>query len=482
MSLLMTDGYKFSMAEAGWPLRRETFYYAHRRGGPAFLPFDVKAELSKLVPEPTAEDYEYLAAHEYEMGAGFKAAMTPAPGTTLASVLTVEALPRGSWFLPGEPAFSVTGPSALVSWLEPLALALNYRIQIATLAKTDPTELAREVATVTCEAQRDIVRKTLDAVSVPAPPIAVDSEGYLARVKACADELVGIVGDPARIFEVGLRAATSVDQHRLALEACRAAGIARTSHVWAARELGMIPVGTMGHEHVQRFFSDEAAFRAMRDRRPGRSSYLLDTFDTIRSGIPAAFRVMQEDPSRGDSIRYDSGDKESQYRFAAEEAKRRGLQPIQILEDGFDAVQTRRFEVLRHEVGWGEDRQFYGYGGYLVARTSGSSLLRDRVAAVYKLCESAGAPTMKFGDERGAGKESVPGQPVVFRRVAGDGPVGLIGQRGEAPPAGYVLASGAERPEGWGPAEGGLAAPSERTKALVAEVRARAAAHRAGGA
>ena len=37
-SLLATDGYKFSMAEAGWPLRTETFYYSHRKGGPQVLP------------------------------------------------------------------------------------------------------------------------------------------------------------------------------------------------------------------------------------------------------------------------------------------------------------------------------------------------------------------------------------------------------------------------------------------------------------
>ena len=45
---------------------------------------------------------------------------------------------------------------------------------------------------------------------------------------------------------------------------------------------------------------------------------------------------------------------------------------------------------------------------------------------------------MKFGDEAGAGKESVPGHPVVFRRVHGDGPVGVIAQIDEAPPPGYA--------------------------------------------
>ncbi len=112
------------------------------------------------------------------------------------------------------------------------------------------------------------------------------------------------------------------------------AGIQRTSNVLLARTLGMIPVGTMGHEHVQRYGADEPAFRAMRERRPGRSSYLLDTYDTIRSGIPAALELIREDPGRGDSIRFDSGDKEKQYRPAVELAKSLGIRPVMILEDG----------------------------------------------------------------------------------------------------------------------------------------------------
>ncbi|WP_394826055.1 nicotinate phosphoribosyltransferase [Pendulispora albinea] len=440
MSLLRTDGYKFSMAEAGWPLRQETFYYAQRKGGAAILPFDVETELQKLMPMPTDDDYAYLAAHEYEMGAGFKAAVL------FRNQVVVRALPKGTWFLPREPVFSVTGPSALVSWLEPLALHLHYRIQLASLALTEPSALAAEVGTVTCEEQKDIVLSTLDSVGVRAPKVMVDSEAYFERVRATAANLVRIVGDPARIFEVGLRAATCVKQHELALQACKAAGIRRTSHVWAAARLDMIPVGTMGHEHVQRFGSDEAAFRAMRDRRPGRSSYLLDTFDTIRSGIPAAFRLMGEEgyQRRGDSIRYDSGDKEMQYRYAAQEARKRGIRTVQILEDGFDAAQTEKFEVLRREVGWTPEEQFYGYGGYLIAKPSGTSLVRDRVAAVYKLSQTATSPTMKFGDDSGIGKESIPGNPVVFRRRSGDGPRGVIGQAGEPPPQGYEQLTGGD--------------------------------------
>ncbi len=72
--LLKTDGYKFSMAEAGWPLREETFYASHRKGGLQVLPFDVEKEVRAILPTAEAADWEFLARNDYEMGAGFKAA------------------------------------------------------------------------------------------------------------------------------------------------------------------------------------------------------------------------------------------------------------------------------------------------------------------------------------------------------------------------------------------------------------------------
>ncbi len=435
--VLLTDGYKFSMAEAGWPLRRETFYYSHRKGGLQVLPFDVNAELQQLLPVATADDWRYLAANDYELAAAARVALT-------SRELVVRALPKFSVFSDREPVFSVTGPSALVSWLEPVLLTWSYRIQVATVALLRPDELPAAVGTVTCERQRQLVLETLDAVGVEAPAVRVDAEGYVERVRARVAELVEILGSPARIFEVGLRAASCPEQHLLALEGAKAAGLQRTSNVHGAREKGLLPVGTMGHEHVQRYGSDEAAFRAMVERRYQRSSFLLDTFDTITSGIPTAYRIIAERPGQLDSIRYDSGDKVAQYRFAAAEAKRLGIRPLQILEDGFDAAQTRTFEQLRLEVGWRPEEQVYGYGGYLVAQTSGSPLTRDRVSAVYKLTQTGHTPTMKFGNESGGGKQSVPGRPVLFRRRAGaSGPFGVVGQEGEPVPEGYDLLTGA---------------------------------------
>jgi len=440
LSILATDGYKLSMAEAGYPLRRETFYMSHRKGGAQLLPFDAKAFVLARLPRPLDGDYTFLTAHGYDMGAGFKAAITEL------DALEIHALPKGSWFLPREPFLTVTGPSALVSWLEPLLLQASFRIQVATLAVTNPEALAKELAVLTCEEEVGIVEETLAAVAelYPAARLSLflraDPEAYAARVAARVAELVRVVEDPARIFEVGLRAATCLGQHRVALAAAKSAGLTRTSHALVARELGMIPVGTMGHEHVQRFGSDEDAFRAMRDRRPTRSSFLLDTFDTLGSGMPAALRLMAEEPTLGDSVRYDSGDKEAQVRECVRRGRALGLSPVHILEDSFDTAMTERFEALRRELEVPASSQFYGYGGFLVASTAGRTLTRDKVSAVYKLSQSGPRATMKFGDEKGAGKESVPGVPLVARRTSGDGPMGIVVQRGEALPPGYTLA------------------------------------------
>jgi len=438
--ILATDGYKFSMAEVGWPLRTETFYYTHRRGGAQYLPVDVPSFIHSLLPTfavdrlPSNKDYEFLHGNEYEVGPGYRAAMLRT------DKIVVRALPKGSIFYDREPVFSVTGPSALVSWLEPLVLQLHYRIQVATWARKGT--LGSEIAVVTCPDQAEIIRETLDAVGMKAPPILVNMDGYHDRVFQTVQGLVKIVKDPNRLFEVGLRSATCMQQHEIALTACKKAGVTRTSNVYLAEKLGMTPVGTMGHEHVQRYGSDEAAFRAMRDRRPYRSSYLLDTYDTYLSGIPAALKLMEEEPDRQDSMRYDSGDKLSQYLFAIGMAKARGLEPIHIIEDGLRDDDTIAFENARLQVGWKPENQVYGYGGYIVSQPGFGVLTRDKVQAVWKLCQTGPYPTMKFGSETKAGKESLPGRPVVFSRTSAKGPIGIIGQEGEECPDGYQLLTG----------------------------------------
>ena len=343
----------------------------------------------------------------------------------------VQCVPRGSWVCDRDPIFVVSGPSFAVSWLEPLVLQWNYRIQIATLAATNPAELQREVEEVTCEDQKLLILQTLEAVrelgyKVPEIKIRVGSLWYYDFVYNKVKNLVDVIGNPARLFEVGMRSVSCNSQHLLALQAAINAGLGGTSNVWSAESLGIYSVGTMGHEHVQRFGSDDAAYRAMVDRVPGSVFFLLDTFDTYKSGIPTAYQIMSEQPERNHAVRFDSGDIKKQFIHAAHVAKKLGINPRFCLEDGWNLDKTIEFESIRKRLELSEEQVLYGYGGHIV-NSSFTTLTRDRVAAVWKLTQTDRTPTMKFGNEASRGKESIPGRPVLYWSQHGT----LIAQRGE---------------------------------------------------
>jgi nicotinate phosphoribosyltransferase len=434
-SILTTDGYKFSMAQAGFPLRRETFYLSFRKGGWQYIPYDLEAVVKDMLPGAVLDaERKYLDEHGY----GLSSAMTRAASFEV----EIKAAPAGAWVYEREPILTVTGPSFLVSWLEPLLLRLFFPIQLATELKRHGRHVSEDMLKATCAEQADIMLRVIDAVRAGPQNIShVDPSSYGEAVGAQAKKLLAIVQDPSRIFEVGMRASTCEEQHRVALTALREAGILATSNVALAHELDMKPVGTMGHEHVQRWGNDLDAYRAMRDTRLGAPSYLLDTFDTITSGIPAAIRAMQE-REHACSIRYDSGDKFGQYIYAHGEFQRHGLEPMHIIEDGLDAEVTAKFEKLRDHTGLATEKQVYGYGGFLISRHWPNPLTRDRVAAVYKLTETSGEPRMKFGNEAGLGKVSIPGRPVAWRRLRGQGPLSMIGQEGEQVPEDFIALNG----------------------------------------
>ena len=419
-ALRNTDQYKLTMARAGYPLREEVFYYSHRKGNVYIPPrFDLESWIRDQLPVSDNSLSNEPLLESAILDSDFQVIWNP----------EIEV------FAPRDPIFAVRGNSALVSWLEPTILRLNRRLQIYTILHEQGVEALQRVASIaTCQQEKDLTLEALSDMGVKPFPIDVRSEAYYDDVYNRALNLIHLVdGDADRIFEVGMRATSCTQQHNVALSACKAAGIMATSNVLEAHKLSMKAVGTMGHEHIQRFGSSYNAFTTMRDRTLGYVSYLLDTYNTCGEGIPAAIRTIQESPARRQGIRFDSEyGIEQQYRFAVNACRQAGVKPDFILESGWNDVLTARFEEIRKELGVPADRQMYGIGGYLV-KPLWDHLSRDGVSAVYKLCSTNGRPTMKFGDEPGKGKESLPGIPYLFQP-------GQIGQFGETNP--YIESNG----------------------------------------
>jgi len=475
-SILDTDGYKFSMGQAGAPLRREAFYFSFRRGGPHYNPYDLKRKLAEILPKsPTKDEYAYLADHNYRL--------TEAMRDAIRGELETHPIPQGAWFNDRESILLNEGASFLASWPEAKITWLNYGIQLATFLKRGVRE-DRPMEIISDEHEA-VVQEVFDLTKLSHPTVRVTD--YPERVLQAAQWVVDALdgGDVSRrLIEGGLRSALCMDHHRMVLEACKEVGITRTSNARLARELGMVPSGTAGHEHSQRSGSDAAAYRNYMERVCGLVSCLSDTTSTLNSGLPATIAIALANTTRDFLFRLDSGDRMSYFHIAAVRFMQERVENVIINVAGdVDAQMIREFEPLVKLVKWSANRLSYMIGGQLTAATLPTTLTRSRVAAVYKLCWSDG-PTMKLGDDVGVGKRSFPGRPVTWRRLRGDGPVGVIGQMGEPVPDDYVLLNGnpeaSERlrltraepartdgAEGFRWAGDGSAVPSPATQALI---------------
>ena len=103
-----------------------------------------------------------------------------------------------------------------------------------------------------------------------------------------------------------------------AVQGARAAfigGFDSTSDVYSAALYGMRPVGTMAHSWVMSFPTEVDAFRAYADQYENNLVFLVDTYNTLHKGVPAAIQVFQEIRERRGGtmpsiygIRLDSGD------------------------------------------------------------------------------------------------------------------------------------------------------------------------------
>ncbi len=114
------------------------------------------------------------------------------------------------------------------------------------------------------------------------------------------------------VLELGARRAHGVDAAFYGARSAYIGGVAGTATVEVDYRLNIPSTGTMAHSYVQSFESEYLAFKAYAETYPSNSIFLVDTYDTLLSGIPNAIRVHKEIlfPSGNylKGIRIDSGD------------------------------------------------------------------------------------------------------------------------------------------------------------------------------
>jgi len=115
------------------------------------------------------------------------------------------------------------------------------------------------------------------------------------------------------VLEFGLRRAQGPDAGNLGARAAIIGGCVGTSNVYAAKEYKVPALGTHAHSWIMSFEDELTAFRKYANLYPQNATLLVDTFDTLRSGVPNAIRVFEELRAAGKmptryGIRLDSGD------------------------------------------------------------------------------------------------------------------------------------------------------------------------------
>ena len=114
------------------------------------------------------------------------------------------------------------------------------------------------------------------------------------------------------IMEFGARRAHNFDAANYGARAAYISGAAGTATTYAGQKFDIPVLGTMAHSFIQSFDSEYEAFLAYAKTFPNSCTVLLDTYDTLRSGLPNAIRLAKEylEPNgyRLAGVRIDSGD------------------------------------------------------------------------------------------------------------------------------------------------------------------------------
>ncbi len=228
---------------------------------------------------------------------------------------------------------------------------------------------------------------------------------------------------PGKVLEFGLRRAQG-DGGMLASKAAIIGGCIGTSNVRAGMDYGIKVSGTQAHSWIQSFPSELDAFRAFAEIYKDRTILLVDTYDTLNSGVPNAIKVALEMKKKGihvRGIRIDSGDLAWLSVEAARMLDAAGLNDlIIVLSNELDEylIESLITQIRKGaRLGDVKEREFrervikrlaYGVGTKLATGGNQAAL-----GGVYKLVEFDGEPRIKISEN--IEKITNPGKKKIWR-------------------------------------------------------------------
>lgn len=228
----------------------------------------------------------------------------------------IRTFPEGSVMFPGEPIITVRAPIIEAQILETyLLLSMNFASLIAT--KTN-------------------------------------------RIVRAADGRL--------VMEFGARRAQGADASIKGARAAYIAGAPITSNTLSAQMYNIPPGGTMAHSRVQSFDSEYEAFKAYAEIYPHNCILLVDTYDTLASGVPNAIKILKEmiEPQGfHGGVRIDSGDLAYLSKAARKMLDENGLTETKIVAS--NSLDEYRIKSLQQQ---GAKIDSYGIGERLITAKS----------------------------------------------------------------------------------------------------------------
>ena len=233
------------------------------------------------------------------------------------------------------------------------------------------------------------------------------------------------------VADMGARRAHNIDAAVYGARAAYIGGVHSTATVLAGQQFGIPVVGTMAHSWVMFFDGEYDAFKRYAEIYGNASVFLVDTYDTLNSGVPTAIKVAKEvlhpKGQRLKGVRIDSGDMAYLSKKVRKMLDEAGLNDCLIMAS--NSLDERTISSIIAQGGCVDS---YGVGERLITAYSDA-----KFGAVYKLAAIKQGdhfvPKIKLSEN--IGKITNPGVKRLYRVYSDKGAsiADLITNAGETP-------------------------------------------------